>query len=224
MNVKTFFTTYKYDIWKLIGVTVLFSFALTVKVETIGETDEVVQFDYVAEIPHSSDDSVADESESKELLEGQEHGIADSFFSLCEKHPIICKKTFFNGTFGEREKTDYFEQITSIVSKIDDTARRGSYLEEVFTAILVNQVKGSRRGSSGRTKLTMNLGGLKYADEFWQVFTHEVGHIMDLGALQGKSKTKNVVFTEFGKKNFAIDDPSLEYYRYSRASETIRRS
>jgi hypothetical protein len=69
----------------------------------------------------------------------------------------------------------------------------------------------------------MNLGGMKYDDEFWQVFTHEAGHIMDLGALQGKSKTKSTVFTEFGKKNFAIDDPSLEYYKYSRQSETVRK-
>jgi len=47
---------------------------------------------------------------------------------------------------------------------------------------------------------------------------------MDLGALQGKSKIKSNLYTEFGKKNFAIDDPSLEYYKYSRQSETIRKS
>lgn len=97
-------------------------------------------------------------------------------------------------------------------------------MEKVFTAILINQLKGSRRGSSSWTKLTMNLGGLKYDDEFRQVFTHEVGHIVDLGALQGKSRTKNPLFTEFGKQKFAIDDPSIEYYKYSRQSETIRKS
>jgi hypothetical protein len=47
---------------------------------------------------------------------------------------------------------------------------------------------------------------------------------MDLGALQGKSKTKHQFFTEFGKMVFTIDDPSLEYYQYSRQSETIRKS
>ncbi|MDR2190630.1 MAG: hypothetical protein LBP53_05620 [Candidatus Peribacteria bacterium] len=70
----------------------------------------------------------------------------------------------------------------------------------------------------------MNIGGLKYPDEFFQVLTHEAGHIVDLGSLQGKSSSKSNVFTEFGKKVFAIDDPSLEYYRYSRQSETIRKS
>jgi len=65
---------------------------------------------------------------------------------------------------------------------------------------------------------------MKYDGEYFQVLTHELGHIMDLGALQGMSRAKNVRFTEFDKVVFAIDDPSLEYYRYSRTSEKIRRS
>jgi hypothetical protein len=155
--------------------------------------------------------------------ENEEHGIADSFSFLCDVYGVLCRKTVFNGQFDSEEKADYFGQISSVISGIDTAARRGEYLEGVFTSILINQAKGSRRGSSGWTKLTMNLGGLKYDDEFWQVFTHEVGHIMDLGALQGKSRTKSAVFTEFGKKNFSIDDPSIEYYSYSRQSETIRK-
>ena len=53
---------------------------------------------------------------------------------------------------------------------------------------------------------------------------HEFGHIVDLGSLQGKSKAKNGNFTEFGKTVFEIDDPSLEYYRYSRWTEEIGRA
>ena len=37
-------------------------------------------------------------------------------------------------------------------------------------------------------------------------------------------KIKNPDFTEFGKPKFAVDDPSLEYYRFSRNSESIRKS
>ncbi|MDR0283164.1 MAG: hypothetical protein LBI53_08015 [Candidatus Peribacteria bacterium] len=65
---------------------------------------------------------------------------------------------------------------------------------------------------------------MKYDGEYFQVLTHELGHIMDLGALQGVSRLKNAWFTEFGQVVFAVDDPSLEYYRYSRTSEKIRRS
>lgn len=52
--------------------------------------------------------------------------------------------------------------------------------------------------------------------------THEFGHIVDLGVLNGISKIQNGNYTEFGKVKFAIDDPSLEYYKYSRTSESIR--
>jgi hypothetical protein len=58
--------------------------------------------------------------------------------------------------------------------------------------------------------------------EFWGVLTHEFGHIVDLGVLHGNSEIKNGNYTEFGKVKFAIDDPSLEYYKYSRLSENIR--
>jgi hypothetical protein len=42
--------------------------------------------------------------------------------------------------------------------------------------------------------------------------------------LNGNSWVKNNDFTEFGKVKFAIDDPSLEYYKFSWNSEDIRKS
>ena len=220
MQKKGSLSHYLYDFWKLLGVILVVFLALTIKVNYIGETDEVSQFDYLSLFW----DDEGDEWREDATQEGDEHGISIWFIELCEEYRILCTKTTFNGEFSTREKADYFEQVSSIISQIDTTARRGEYLETVFTTILLNQAKGSRRGSSGRTNLTMNLGGLKYSDEFRQVFTHEVGHIMDLGALQGKSRTKNNSFTEFGKTVFAIDDPSIEYYKYSRQSETIRKT
>ena len=212
MDMKSLFTTYKYDVLKLLGVMGITFLALTIRVDFIGETDAVVQFDYL-----SATTSIAEDDEA-------EHDSSFWFDDLCDEYKILCKKTTFNGSFSSVEKTDYFDQISSVVSLIDETARRGSYLENVFTAILINQAKGSRRGSAWWTKLTMNVWGLKYDDEFWQVFTHEVGHIMDLWALQGKSRIKSQNFTEFDKVVFTIDDPSLEYYKYSWVSETVRKN
>jgi hypothetical protein len=154
----------------------------------------------------------------------EEHDVASNFTQLCEAYNNLCAKTFWNGTFKPREKADYFNQITTIVGGIDTSIQKGKALEQVFSQILINQAKGNRRGSAGRTKLTINMGGMKYEDEFRQVFTHEVGHIVDLGSLQGQNKTQSALYTEFGNKAFALDDPSLEYYKYSRQSETIRKN
>jgi hypothetical protein len=48
--------------------------------------------------------------------------------------------------------------------------------------------------------------------------------VYDLGALQGVSSAKHNAFTEFGKKVFANDDLSLQYYATSWKSETVRKS
>lgn len=243
---KIFSTTYAYTLRKIFGVTLIVFLALTVKVDFIGETDEVVQFDYLAakEIHGTASLEFCQTYQKgkdienplhillEELCESEEEQIDHyedilpirDFTFLCDQSSLLCKKTLFNGSFSQQEKADYFGQVGTLVNDMDRITKRGAKLVEVFTQILINQIKGNRRGSSTWTKLTMNLGGLKYKNEFFQVLTHEVGHIMDLGALQGKSKTKHQFFTEFGKAVFAVDDPSLEYYQYSRQSETIRKS
>lgn len=52
---------------------------------------------------------------------------------------------------------------------------------------------------------------------------HEIGHIIDLGSIQGNSREKNQLFTEFKKVKFEIDDPSLKYYALSRIDEQTRK-
>ena len=42
--------------------------------------------------------------------------------------------------------------------------------------------------------------------------------------MEGQNKKYNQYITEFGKLSFAIDDPSLEYYAFSRESEYQRKS
>jgi len=147
-----------------------------------------------------------------------------TFEALCDSDAELCEKAEFNGKFSDTELYVYFKQFQFLVNEIDTAAKRGENVRKVLKNLILNQTKGSRRGSAGRDKITINLGGLIYDHEYFQVLSHEMGHIVDLGSLQGKSRTKNATFTEFGKVVFAIDDPSLEYYRYSRQSETIRKS
>jgi len=70
----------------------------------------------------------------------------------------------------------------------------------------------------------LNLGSVKSKDEFAQLITHEIGHITDLGYIEGKSTRKSIPYTEFGQRVFGIDDLSIKYYAISRTSETIRRA
>ncbi|NOZ43685.1 MAG: hypothetical protein GXP45_00665 [bacterium] len=55
-----------------------------------------------------------------------------------------------------------------------------------------------------------------------EILSHEAGHITDLGIIQGTKRQLSPTYTEFGKKRFAIDDPSLWYYEISFTSEKTR--
>ena len=60
-------------------------------------------------------------------------------------------------------------------------------------------------------------------EQFFEVLTHELGHIVDLGVLVGDSFLKSSNFTEFGHKSFSIDDPSLKFYKLSWLSEKVKK-
>jgi len=60
--------------------------------------------------------------------------------------------------------------------------------------------------------------------EFLQVLAHEMGHVIDLGAISGTSSQINPDYTEFGKAKFAVDDQSLAFYAISWSNEDTLRS
>jgi len=72
--------------------------------------------------------------------------------------------------------------------------------------------------------VVLNLGSVKNNNEFFQLVNHELGHILDLGMLQGEGDTYSKTYTEFGNAVFALDDISLKYYMLSRDSENTRKS
>ncbi|MDR2190629.1 MAG: hypothetical protein LBP53_05615 [Candidatus Peribacteria bacterium] len=164
MSLSSFFSTYKYTLRKIFGVALMVYLALMVKIEGIGETDEVVQFDYfvdthgaaVPEFCQMYQNEKKQQSPLHLLLEELcqdykpegESGFSapeTSFTRLCEKSSVLCEKTTFNGNFSTEEKADYFGQVKRLVEDIDSTAKRGTALEQVFTQILINQLKGERR-------------------------------------------------------------------------------
>ena len=242
MHPNHFLSTHKSDIYKTIGVAIIAFLALTIRMHYITEPEAILQFDYLeenADIEHFANPEVENilaqilaildeelppstvSEDSSPPISSQKTSIFDA---LCSSDKALCQKVSFNGTFSDKELYAYFKQFQFLVDEIDISAKRGDEVRIVLKNFILNQTKGSRRGSAGRDKLTINLGGIMYDNEYFQVLTHEMGHIVDLGSLQGKSKTKNANFTEFDKIVFAVDDPSLEYYKYSRQSETIRKS
>lgn len=79
----------------------------------------------------------------------------------------------------------------------------------------------ARRGLGGGSTIILRCSDVKDA-ELVAVLTHEMGHIMDTGVLQG---SKNAGESEFmdGSNHIYKNDPSLDFYRLSFTdSKTIR--
>ena len=79
------------------------------------------------------------------------------------------------------------------------------------------------RGFSTDTKITLDVKPMKSYNEFLQVMIHEFGHIVDLQQIIGTlTMGKDKQFTEFWESRFSINDPSLDFYKLSRANENTR--
>ncbi|MEI6426278.1 MAG: hypothetical protein WCO66_02885 [Candidatus Absconditabacteria bacterium] len=143
--------------------------------------------------------------------------------AFCASKQNICAKIDFIGDFINEQKTNYLEKEDKITSFIDkNNAQKKDFLSSL-TTMQINENEG-KRGYATHDKVVINIGNILSDDEFNQISTHELGHIADLGFLQGDSETKDKTYTEFNKAVFAINDPSVFFYKLSRDNETIRKA
>ncbi|MFA5747646.1 MAG: hypothetical protein WC872_00870 [Candidatus Absconditabacterales bacterium] len=143
---------------------------------------------------------------------------------ICGTNKSLCKKILFNGEYNSEEKYKYSVLIFRIALFIDKYLQVPNKLSNVLETISINKDDGNRRGYATWTKIVLNLGSIKSYSEFSQLISHEMGHIIDLGTIQGKSADYSKLFTEFGKSVFFLNDQSLNFYKISRSSETVRKS
>lgn len=209
MGANTWINYTLFDVWKLIGATLLFFLMLVLGVEQVGESYSVIRKDYFGqewvEWEHLSP------SGGEEILE-----------ELCKNSLNLCDKVVYSGTLSQLEKVKYTSQYLDIITFLDMALTQGDRISQALKLFIINAEKGRRRGGATAKRITINLASMGEESEYWWVLTHEFWHILDLGALKGLSQYKHPAFTEFGKVKFSLDDPSLEYYRYSRESETTR--
>lgn len=148
---------------------------------------------------------------------------ATNLANLCKRIPI-CDKIQFKGSFTSTEKYAYTKGITRIVQFIDDKSTQTKDIKEVIDTIEINKENGKRRWYATWDSIIFNIWLVQWQKEFFELSTHEMGHIVDLWYIQWSSSRKERNFTEFGKVVFAINDPSLSFYRLSRNKETIRKA
>ena len=147
----------------------------------------------------------------------------DSLSTICATKDVLCKKINFIGVFPDGQKAKYINQEDIITSFISEKNATQKPFLPILNTLQINDTEG-KRWYATHDKVVINIGDILSDDEFHQISTHELGHIADLGFLQGNSKIKDQTYTEFNKAVFANNDPSLYFYKLSRQNETIRKS
>jgi hypothetical protein len=153
------------------------------------------------------------------------HGAAPSvdINQFCQIKWVLCQKVNFIGDFNSQEKVKYLgneDTITTFIST--KNAQKREFLWSL-SGIVINENEG-KRWYATHNNVVINIGNILSNDEFNQISTHELGHIVDLWFLQWNDPIKDTNYTEFNKAVFAKNDPSLYYYALSRDSETIRKA
>lgn len=112
--------------------------------------------------------------------------------------------------------------VINIINTLDTYLQTDKKLKETLQSITINKEKWKSRWYATHDSVTINYGDMS-DQEFIQVVTHELWHIIDLWIIQWRSLIKSNTFTEFNEVVFAEDDSSLWYYTLSRESERKRK-
>lgn len=96
------------------------------------------------------------------------------------------------------------------------------HLEELHTLEVYKESEDETRGKAGSHRMILNLNHIQSNNELTGVFTHEAGHIVDLGFLKGTSELRSG-FVD--RKNYVpADDPSTDFYRISWKNSNVKRT
>ena len=149
---------------------------------------------------------------------------------VCDEFGNRCDYVDTWWRFSRKDEYVYTAVTVYILDKINRLLHAGQALEDVLERVTVNATRwnGSscernNRWCANHHSITLNLWWMWSLAEYVEVLTHELWHVIDLGAIEWTARRFDQDFTEFGNESFRIDDPSLGFYSLSRESESIRK-
>ena len=174
------------NIMKILGVAIAIYLALTLKIWLTWETDEIANYDYLQQ---EEIEKQIENNEYENINEdSDEHWSSSIFSKLCKEYNETCKKITWNWEFSDEDKAIKFAYVVYLLQILDKNIKRWINIpSKTVIAILINDTKWTRRWSANWDTVTINVWWMKYDNEFFQVITHEFGHIIDLWVLQGTS-------------------------------------
>ncbi len=156
------------------------------------------------------------------------NNVEKRFDQICWLYNDICNKTLWDGEYTAEQRLFYQWIIVYLVNKLDTWLASGVTtknwsIRDTLKYIRLYEDNGWRRWSAWHDYMRLNTWKIWYRSEAWEVMNHEFGHIVDLWVVKWNSYQKDSKFTEFWKKQWATNDPSINYYKLSWQSENSRK-
>lgn len=158
---------------------------------------------------------------------GEKHGTdgfkysENKYLKLCKGYQDICDLTSFKGEFSIDKQIKYQAIVIYVIDKIDSFITSWKDLQTTLYSFKITD-KSGRRGFAGHHSVIVNTISISSYREFFEVTTHELSHVIDLGVLKGDSKHLSKKYTEFDEPTFHKDDRSLDFYKFDWKNENTR--
>lgn len=189
-------------LWKIIIASVAWTIIIFYNVDTIDKKISV------------------DETYEQTLL--QYHNAESIISSGQQQYDIIDKKITIDSSRNREEKDNIKNIVIETIQSIDSILKTKDKLYNKINSITINKSENKSRWYATHNILVINYGEMN-EQEFIQVITHELWHIIDLWIIEWTSQIINKQYTEFSDPIFKEDDNSIWYYALSRDSENKRK-
>ena len=148
---------------------------------------------------------------------------SSSSVNTCTSDALLCQKIFFVWEISEKEKKKYQWVVIQQINAIDKILLHNRKIRDSLYSVTIHGDKWTRRWWAGKATINIYLRNIRSTEEFRELLTHELGHIVDLGSLTWSSVITQHAFFNLDKTYFSIDDPSIAYYSLSRINNTTKK-
>lgn len=218
---KLNFTTFSFIISKLIFTIIVWVLFFSYDVPYIWETNTTILYNKINTLENQKPIQVVPHYSAENNDDTEETAKESIYDKVCKNNLAFCNTIQTDSTWNDLGFQNYKIATIITTAKINNIIATPYSLSQALENITLKKEDNTNRWYSNHNNIVLNVNKLPYR-EYMQVLTHELGHIVDLGWINGSSKIKHQAYTEFGKEVFWIDDISLLYYALSRDSESTR--
>lgn len=136
----------------------------------------------------------------------------------------VCEKIRFSEWYSAKEKATYYTAILEVLETLNNALPAGTNLPDALFSISLSSTVGERRGRWWSKTIAIYTKDIWSLQEFREILTHELGHIIDLWVVKWTSSDLDQSFLLGNIASFSANDASLSFYRLSWDNTTTRKA